>query len=628
MPPIVLRTVPGLGSNQAPELADQSPARLPASQDANSRTQWRDPLASNIRAELAPAYQRLAQLKMGESTVLFTSKGGVYHLESLGPQGYRVTSGFPRAACAVRINGREVAGHSQLQPGDRVQIGAVTLQIPPSSGLVSAQEHKIWKTLTQLPVGGRLVLNSEILPSLQAGPIPCYIQKSGPGRFHLVSAASSPEILEVSSSSGWKRVPSGASVTIAAGTGLRLSGAFELTTPANDLPHRRRFQNSLWLCPDAPEVTIACLQVAGCSQKIAVGARTVELYGASKQQASVLAAAIAQEGLSTQVNELYLHPRLGKILRYDGSVSDIRVLSASERGDQVLISESGCEAVASARILLKDLNVRADLHGQIRKRFHQDPFTGRYSAQDRSYSVSAADAERHAAEQEGRSAIPPGSWMIDRKSPIDGGCVLRNPAQGQKILIYINGEADPWLRSCYDRFMQSRAERLQHVTAAEKDPEVRDILLLAQATEFVCQEALPYTNGADERVVSKLPKAATGSIAIVPFGWYIKERAGVCEHQALLAEYLAEQLRADGRISPWVKIHHERNHTPMLPPGWQRNGDGAHAWGRVQWPSGKIAVLDPAQKYVGRILTGASDFSSRWLYLRDEDIHLALEQPV
>ncbi len=92
---------------------------------------------------------------------------------------------------------------------------------------------------------------------------------------------------------------------------------------------------------------------------------------------------------------------------------------------------------------------------------------------------------------------------------------------------------------------------------------------------------------------------------LIGLSTYVKERAGVCRHQGLLAAYLIERLIKDDYMTGSVGI--ERNTVEVM--------GGTHAWAVYKTlvnGTEEVIVVDPAQRFVGTKVQAQSE--GRWEY--------------
>lgn len=115
-------------------------------------------------------------------------------------------------------------------------------------------------------------------------------------------------------------------------------------------------------------------------------------------------------------------------------------------------------------------------------------------------------------------------------------------------------------------------------------------------------EAMPYSQEGVDKIAKdfKLGKDKKISLDI-----YLLRQSGVCRHQALMVAYVLESLKRDGYVRGNVSV--DRNTVKGL---------GGHAWVRYTNSRGEVYIIDPAQKYLGRLRDTQDD---RWFYERPED---------
>jgi hypothetical protein len=121
----------------------------------------------------------------------------------------------------------------------------------------------------------------------------------------------------------------------------------------------------------------------------------------------------------------------------------------------------------------------------------------------------------------------------------------------------------------------------------------------------VVQELMPY-DGQRTREISRIHQGDS----LVGLSTYLKERAGVCRHQALLAAFFIEHLIADGYLRGSVSV--ERNTVEDL--------GGTHAWAIYKPSSDEsdaVLVVDPAQSFVGTKTQARRE--GRWEYYLSTD---------
>lgn len=114
------------------------------------------------------------------------------------------------------------------------------------------------------------------------------------------------------------------------------------------------------------------------------------------------------------------------------------------------------------------------------------------------------------------------------------------------------------------------------------------------------QEVMPY----DGRKTEDISRQHHGD-KLVGLSTYLKERAGVCRHQALMSAYILENLIKDGHMLGAVGV--ERNTVEDL--------GGTHAWAVYKTRNNgrdEVIVVDPAQSFVGT--KDQAQREGRWEY--------------
>ena len=129
----------------------------------------------------------------------------------------------------------------------------------------------------------------------------------------------------------------------------------------------------------------------------------------------------------------------------------------------------------------------------------------------------------------------------------------------------------------------------------------KDFKSILDSVFEITKDGLPY----DDKKVEKLTVSYNNDTKVT-LNYFIRERAGVCRHQALLGAYLLERLRKDGYVNGSVSV--DRNEVPNV---------GGHAWIRYTTPNGQIFIIDPAQEYVGQL---DKIGQWRWFYARPDDL--------
>lgn len=183
--------------------------------------------------------------------------------------------------------------------------------------------------------------------------------------------------------------------------------------------------------------------------------------------------------------------------------------------------------------------------------------------------------------------------IIGRDTPIKGGVYVGAGDREAIVVddIYENSELD----RIYKNFLNDRKEA-DPKGIHFKDGIFEDILETAQ-------KELPF----DEQKVLRLNQEnGWGNNRKVSLDFYIRNKAGVCRHQALLGGYMLERLAQEGYIRGKTSI--DRNFVP---------GEGGHAWIRYRSGDGIVVIIDPAQDYIGNL--DDVDTDNRWFYERPSD---------
>lgn len=189
-----------------------------------------------------------------------------------------------------------------------------------------------------------------------------------------------------------------------------------------------------------------------------------------------------------------------------------------------------------------------------------------------------------------------GRPIIGRDRKINGGVYLGGSA---REAIVVDGKKDPALEQVYQELL-SRRRNAQLNGKPFKDG------ILEEVWNLVSQ-VMPY-NEARVRQINQSLSAPDTKIYLSEF-----IGGGVCRHQALLAGYLLERLCNENLLGGRASI--DRNFV---------EGQGGHAWVRYTNSAGEVIIIDPAQRYIGR-LNEMSEDNNRWFYERPEDTNPSLK---
>lgn len=177
---------------------------------------------------------------------------------------------------------------------------------------------------------------------------------------------------------------------------------------------------------------------------------------------------------------------------------------------------------------------------------------------------------------------------------VDGGVYLGGLA---REAIVVDGKSEA-VRRVYDE----AASELQGAFRRNETMPLRAILLKVM---HKVQEVMPYDGPKTERISQE-----HYGDKLVGLSTFLKERAGVCRHQGLLAAYMIERLIKDGHMMGAVGV--ERNTVEDM--------GGTHAWAVYktrQNGSEEVIVVDPAQSFVGT--KAQAQREGRWEYRLSTD---------
>ncbi len=181
-----------------------------------------------------------------------------------------------------------------------------------------------------------------------------------------------------------------------------------------------------------------------------------------------------------------------------------------------------------------------------------------------------------------------GRPIIGRDSPeINGGVYYSDTADSEVIVVdddrHPGSKGSFELRQIYSEVLTDLEIRTQIRNPNKTGQNYVDIL---RAVYENVQRLLPYDLVRTQAITNDLIDKKINLYA------FIKQRAGVCRHQALLTGYFLEMLQKQGFIQG-ARVSVDRNYQPD-----SRDG---HAWARFTAPNGEVYVIDPAQHYVGRL---------------------------
>lgn len=184
-----------------------------------------------------------------------------------------------------------------------------------------------------------------------------------------------------------------------------------------------------------------------------------------------------------------------------------------------------------------------------------------------------------------------GKWqgrnIIGRDCPINGGVYLGG---GEREAIVVDDKKQPELMAAYQELIKRRKAKEQQGRTFKSG-------VLSEVFDLT-RELLPYNNAIVTQITRELQPDQKIALSV-----FLENKGGVCRHQALLAAYLLEKLKADGYVRGQVSV--DRNYVP---------GRGGHAWVRYVNSAGEIFIIDPAQNFIGKIEEAGDD---QWFYERE-----------
>jgi len=176
---------------------------------------------------------------------------------------------------------------------------------------------------------------------------------------------------------------------------------------------------------------------------------------------------------------------------------------------------------------------------------------------------------------------------ISRDTKINGGISI---GEEPREAIIVDDTTDSKLLSIFNILLERRKTAMSQGKDFKKGL-LNDVYQLAG-------EIIPYNMNRVHDLVSTIPTPDYPIRLSEFFG------GGVCRHQALLIGYLLEKLRDMGYVEGTTSI--DRNFIP---------DKGGHTWVRYTNSSGRVIILDLAQKFLGNLDEIKSE-EDRWFYER------------
>lgn len=183
-----------------------------------------------------------------------------------------------------------------------------------------------------------------------------------------------------------------------------------------------------------------------------------------------------------------------------------------------------------------------------------------------------------------------GRHVIGRDCRINGGVYLGG---GEREAIVVDDKKYGELGDTYDELLRRREKAVKEGGAFKAG-------ILTDVYELT-MEKLPYRQDIVDDLVRDY-----GHDHKVSLTTFMNRGGGVCRHQALLAAYLLERLKDEGKINGKVSV--DRNYV---------EGKGGHAWVRYENSAGTVFIIDPAQHYAGRLDDAGED---QWFYERPSTV--------
>ena len=164
--------------------------------------------------------------------------------------------------------------------------------------------------------------------------------------------------------------------------------------------------------------------------------------------------------------------------------------------------------------------------------------------------------------------------IIGRDTAINGGIYLGG---SEREAIVVDEDHDPELNNFYNEVV-AELTRQSHGQGSLGTQELLDIIFKNAVAK------MRY----DGRAIAEIADHFSGDQKIA-LGYFLSRQIGVCRQQALLVGYVIERLIRERKSNGYISV--DRNELYA----------GAHVWARYTSAKNQIYILDPAQKYCGRI---------------------------
>lgn len=170
-----------------------------------------------------------------------------------------------------------------------------------------------------------------------------------------------------------------------------------------------------------------------------------------------------------------------------------------------------------------------------------------------------------------------GRPIIGRDTPINGGVYLGG---GEREAVVVDDtRKDSPLHDVYQELLRKRAAAIKAGRNFKSE-------LLSDVFDLV-RKKIPYS---EEKVQKISRKYGVKPDQKVLLDIYLKEKAGVCRHQALLAAYLLERMKKEKIVRGTVSV--DRNYVPNR---------GGHAWVRYVNSAGMVFIIDPTNNLISEL---------------------------
>ena len=225
-----------------------------------------------------------------------------------------------------------------------------------------------------------------------------------------------------------------------------------------------------------------------------------------------------------------------------------------------------------------------------------------FKSEDRIMLWPVIDMPRHIAAsplyEPPEGEAPYGSWagraIIGRDSSIRNGVYL---GFGEREALVVDDGKYPHE---FERIYTKLLERLVRCARRGRVTE----LSICESVELIVQKEIAYDRRETQTMTAHLLEQARfrarGNEDLasdkVQLNYFLREKKGVCRHQALVGAYLLERLRDRGLVEGHVSVDRAYIRAP--------EEMGRHTWARYTTPQNEVIIIDVALRYVGRLGEG------------------------